>query len=331
MPVSRDEIVWCYRAILGREPESEGAVLTHLKEPDFSSLRETFLCSAEFSRDRIASSSTHPLGGSDSLTFRLDLPKNEIEHRATATQLADSIAKIKVAWSHLGITSPHFSVLTDEQYLPQNLPENLETFWASGAADADAVERILVRHDFSSLSTKTCVEFGSGVGRVTMELARRFAQVHAYDISPGHLSQAAKRAEEIGVSNCIFHLCGETYLDELEKCDFFFSLIVLQHNPPQIIAQLIRKALRSLNADGIAIFQVPTYQVGYQYTIREWLATDHPLNMQMHCLPQNVIFSICGEEDCIPLEVREDNRAGPPNHFISNTFVVRKQSARLIV
>ena len=36
------------------------------------------------------------------------------------------------------------------------------------------------------------------MGRVTIPLAARFAEVHAYDISPSHLALAQQRAEAMG-------------------------------------------------------------------------------------------------------------------------------------
>ena len=85
--------------------------------------------------------------------------------------------------------------------------------------------------------------------------------------------------------------------------------------------------LRALKPEGFAIFQVPTYSIGYGFSISEWITADHALDMQMHCLPQQVIFSIMADEKCVPLEVREDNSTGAPNRFISNTFVVHKTSS----
>ena len=111
---------------------------------------------------------------------------------------------------------------------------------------------------------QTCVEFGCGVGRVTIELARHYARVYAYDISATHLAHARRRADEARITNIVFHKCGDDPLAGLEPCDLYYSAIVFQHNPPVIISRLIRNALRSLKPSGIALFQVPTYELGYQ-------------------------------------------------------------------
>lgn len=104
-------------------------------------------------------------------------------------------------------------------------------------------------------------------------------------------------------------------------------MIVFQHNPPPLISKLIRNALHSLNSGGIAVFQVPTYQMGYRFETAEWLRTDHALEMQMHCIPQRHIFEIVAEENCKLLEVREDNWTGAPDQFISNTFIIGKNES----
>ena len=54
MPVSRDEIVYGYRFILGRDPESETAISVHLGLDDVATLRRNLMASMEF-RER------HPL------------------------------------------------------------------------------------------------------------------------------------------------------------------------------------------------------------------------------------------------------------------------------
>jgi hypothetical protein len=46
--------------------------------------------------------------------------------------------------------------------------------------------------------------------------------------------------------------------------------------------------------------------------------------MQMHCLPQQVIFEIIMNENCALLEVREDISTGELDRFVSNNFVVQR-------
>src|SRR5205085_11410803 len=238
------------------------------------------------------------------------------------------LEKIKGAWSHLGGVAPHFSVSTDKKFLPDNLPKAIDDFWESGRLAAERTLRILARHGFT-FSGKTCVEYGCGVGRITTGLSRRFPRLDAYDISATHLDLARERARELGVGNVRFHECSANMLGDLEPCDVFYSRIVFQHNPPPVIAELIRRALTALRPGGIAIFQVPSHLPGYSFKLRQWLQTDHALDMQMHCLPQQRTFALINESRCTVLEVREDSATAARADSISNTFVVQKQHPSL--
>jgi 2-polyprenyl-3-methyl-5-hydroxy-6-metoxy-1,4-benzoquinol methylase len=322
MFATKDDVIACYQYILGREPESEAAIQDHLrKKISLVDLRYRFINSAEFINKRAIESDSAPAR----YLMPIALPSLEIEHSVTSDQLAQCIENIKDAWSHLGEVRAHFSVLTNERYLPDNLNQHLGEFWDSGVHEANEVEKILIRYGFSNLSNKVCVEYGCGVGRVTSGLAKKFAQVHGYDISAGHLAQAQSHANEIGVQNISFHHCASNVLTELYSCDVFYSRIVFQHNPPPLISQLVRNALRSLKYGGIAIFQVPTYIVEYSFLIEKWLRTKHALDMQMHCIPQTVILDHITQQHCKLLELREDNSTGAPETYISNTFIVRKE------
>ena len=318
MTVSRDEVIFAYRLLLNRQPESEAVISEHARADDLRALLTGFMSSPEFLQ-----SAPGPIGG----RLRLDLPALEVETDAGNEVAARCLAEIRKAWTQLGIERPHFSVLTERRYMPENISRSLEQFWQTGEQETARVINIARRHGGGDPAIQTCVEVGCGVGRVTMGLARQYARVYAYDISATHLAHARRRAQDAGLTNIAFHDCADDPLAGLEPCDLYYSAIVLQHNPPVIISRLIRNALRSLNPAGLAIFQVPTYRVGYRFSTAEWLAASHSPDMQMHCLPQARIFEIIAEEHCAVLEVREDDWAGPSTQWLSNTFVVRKSSS----
>jgi len=317
MTVSKEAVIWGYRLLLGREPESEHVMRAHTNTTDEAELTDNLLRSEEFAAKR-------RLQASANLTVPLHAAPIEVEVTATPEQLAACLAKIREAWTHLGILRPHFSVLTNDKYLPENLHESIDDFWSSGEVEANQMIKILERHGCGGYRDKQCVEYGCGVGRVTMALARKFKRVDAYDISPGHLQRAQLRAQETGVRNVVLHQCSSNMLAKLQECDFFYSRIVFQHNPPPVIIELTRQALASLRPGGVAVFQVPTHIVGYRFRLQEWLNTNHALDMQMHCVPQSKLFELITEQRCVVLEVREDGSAGAPDRMLSNSFVVRK-------
>lgn len=320
MTVSRDAVTWGYRLFLGREPESQDAIERHTEARDERHLAERLIRSQEFLRKR-------PFRGLLVHPTRLDVDPIDVQLDAAADELRMCLAKIERAWVHLGDTAPHFSVVTEDVFRPENIERSMEMFWASGEEAAEQLIRILKRHGVGVLSDKTCVEYGCGVGRVTMALAPRLRRIYGYDISRTHLRWAEERARQLGVTNVSLRDCSASVLPDLASCDLYYSRLVFQHNPPPVIVELIRRALHSLRAGGLAVFQVPTYISDYRFRLREWLDHGDFLDMEMHCLPQSKIFEVISQAASVPLEVREDAATGESGKMVSNTFVVRKLSA----
>lgn len=319
MTVSREDVIFAYRLLLGRLPESEAVISEHARAEDLRALLAGFMNSPEFRQHAPAP----PVA-----RLPLDLPALELDTDCSDEDAARCLAEIRRSWTQLGVAKPHFSVLTERRFLPDNIAGSLADFWETGQAEAAHVANIAHRCGEGG-PAGTCVEFGCGVGRVTMGLARHFKTVHAYDISATHLALARQRAQETATGNVVFHHSADDPLGPLEPCDLFYSVIVFQHNPPVVITRLLRNALRSLKPAGIGIFQVPTYYLDYRFRTAEWLAAEHPTDMQMHCLPQARIFELIAEAGCVVKEVREDNWAGPADRRLSNTFVVKKAGARI--
>ena len=322
MTVSREDIVWCYRNLLEREPESDEIVDAHLNTADFKQLVMGFVGSPEFLSKR-PGVKLAGFGGGLGLPPVLD--RLDIDVDATAAELGKCASKIKTAWEHLGDEKAHWSVLSNETFLPHNLSASIDTFWASGELDVSQAITALNQFGSSLFEEKTCVEYGCGVGRVTVGFAKRFKFVHGYDISRNHLDHARMRASEVGASNIEFHECSQDFRVAIEPCDFFYSIIVLQHNPPPVILEIIRIALMALKPGGIAMFQEPTYIVGYRFSLNEWLATEHALDMQMHCVPQDAVLDIISATGCRLLGLREDGWTGARDQIVSNTFFCVKQ------
>jgi SAM-dependent methyltransferase len=315
MPITREEVAWCYRSILGREPESEAVLQSHATTEDFGALVIRFIRSVEFRQKSM------PL-----MSVPLDRHAMHVELKASPAELDQIRARIREAWTHMGAIRPHHSVLSGNNYLPQNIDQRaVESFRASGAREALIIKSILERHGHDPAHSQTCVEYGCGLGRVTIPLAKMFNKVEAYDISPTHLTSAKTYAVESDACNIEFHLRSvELAAKPLEECDFFYSRIVFQHNPPPIIRELIATSLKCLRTGGIAIFQVPTYASGYCFRVRDYLSKEQHLDMEMHCIPQSEVFSLIDEAQCHLLEVDEDNAIGRIGSWISNIFVVRR-------
>ena len=309
-----------YRLILGREPESEAAVQHGLSYRTVSQLRAAFLASDEF-RPKIAAMLAHtvlpaqPLGA----------PALDVEWLADAPTAAALLAHVQRAWNRLGLERPHWSVLSSDNFLPEQIAANEKHFYASGADDTAQLVATLARHGASPATHPHILEFGCGVGRVTPHLARRFARVTALDVSASHMAMAKAQVERSDVANVTFQLVGAANFAMAAPFDLWFSRIVLQHNPPPIIAMILRRALACLAPDGLAVFQIPTYASMYRFRIADYLAAmDRSEGIEMHLLPQEVVFRLAAEAGCVPVEVVQDRAVGAG--WISQTFTLRKRS-----
>lgn len=321
MSVTREDVIWCYQNLLGRNAESEAVIDSHLGFESVKDLVALFVHSAEFAN----SGSAKPERiARQHIWLRADEQTQLIETSATHQELEQCAAVIKEAWQAEGRRQAHFSVLSNEEFLPTNLAGSIDTFWASGEAEALLATRILAKHGVTNLAERVCSEYGCGVGRVTNGFARHFKAVHGYDISEPHLVHARQHTAEVGLKNIVYHECLELMKAQIEPCDFFYSAIVFQHNPPPVIIELIRRALASLRPGGVAIFQVPTFIAGYQFKLKGWLEGASGGRVHMHCIPQASIIEIISNQGCKLLEIREDGFAGSPETIISNTFAVSK-------
>ena len=166
------------------------------------------------------------------------------------------------------------------------------------------------------------LEFGCGTGRITPALAGAFETVTAVDVSSGHLALCQEALLRRGVNNVsCFHLDSLPALASLLTCSFLLSTIVLQHNPPPLIAYLLDWLLSKVEPGGAALFQVPTHTPGYEFDVNKYLASPAPKDFEMHCIPMHHVFALLHRHGFAPREVIMDTWTGMPG---SHTFFATK-------
>jgi SAM-dependent methyltransferase len=315
-----EAIVWAYRLFLNREPESEATVEKLSRElPTWDAVRRAFTTSEEY-RTRVVCNARPSLNGGE--------PPMRIEEVVDPAEVARLHAHIAKTWTRFGDTEPHFSVLTDERFKAANIDATRETFNASGKDAVDRLDAALARAGADPGRHATCLELGCGVGRITAWLAMRFDRVIGTDISASHLAIARTHLDAQDANNVELHrLVSVGMIDELPRFDVFFSVIVLQHNPPPVIAAILDRVFARLNPGGVAYFQVPTYRAGYSFALAAYLRDDVGKDeMEMHVLPQRAILRMAAVHGLELLEVIEDPWTGMRPGEVSNTFLFRKRA-----
>ena len=314
MPVTREDVRYAYRFILGREPENEAVLDEQANFANLDSLRDHFMNSEEYRQSIRPAESTKGAYIYDAA--------GDVEVDASAIDRQAMIDRIGEAWAKFGETEPHWSVLVDDSFLHENISANIERFYNAGRDDISNLVSFADRAGADLSPTARVLDFGCGVGRLTFALAERYGQVTGVDISPGHLRLARERATEKHIANVRFDQLKT--VDDLAlyrgEMDFVVSLIVLQHNPPPIMAALLEGLLRTLAPGGVAVLQLPTFMPEQQFKISDYLANEQE-QMEMNALPQRFVFEIIERCGCRPLEVREDHCIGTfPG--ISQTFAI---------
>ncbi len=159
----------------------------------------------------------------------------------------------KIKWQFLAKKDPNYYIFSDA-----SVSKDETKYRESGQRDVqkcilDDAELVKILEERKS---KTCLEMGSGNGRMTEFLAKEFGRVIAVDISEEMLNLAKKRLVKYGNINYV--QSDGSKLDVPDKTvDFVFSYIVLQHFPTKaLVKKTLQEFHRVLKEKGIAKIQV---------------------------------------------------------------------------
>lgn len=318
--LTRETVEAAYRLLLDRAPDSEAAIRSGIGYGTRTRLRHAIITSNEYRRKNPLSIKLNNLP--------LNLPRLQIQADLDDADCARLFAHIKAKWTRLGQERPHWSVLSNPLYEGEVSPEAEEQFYRTGANELAEVEALLTRAGHAFAHFSNMVEYGCGLGRMTLQFARVVPRVSGLDISTTHLDLAAATAAQTGVENVAFKTASLPDFGMSDGFDFWYSRIVLQHNPPPLIKAILSRALSMLRPGGVAIFQVPTHAVNYSFELASYLRSRAGAgDIEMHCLPQREVLDVVAETGCRPCEIREDRSVDIPQYWISNTFVVEKAIA----
>jgi SAM-dependent methyltransferase len=107
----------------------------------------------------------------------------------------------------------------------------------------------------ATLESRRVLDFGCGVGRMSLPLAERCEHVYGVDVSPAVLREADRNARLRNLSNVEWLEAGS--LDELSgRYDMVVSLFVFQHIPSREGERIISTLVSGLRPGGVGAIQV---------------------------------------------------------------------------
>jgi SAM-dependent methyltransferase len=158
------------------------------------------------------------------------------------------------AWKRFGDVDPYYGVLTEPEYSAQKMTDAAkDKFFRTGEACVSRVLAILREID-PAFSPRRSLDFGCGVGRLAIPLAKVSGSAVGVDVAPGMLAEARKNAAERGAGNISFaHAANGQF-------DLVHTHIVLQHIPPRRGLGIVADLAARVNPGGMLVLQVPYHR-----------------------------------------------------------------------
>ena len=179
-----------------------------------------------------------------------------------------------------------------------------------------------------AFAPRRALDFGCGVGRLLIPLARRCDEVTGVDISSSMLAEARRNCDAAGVNNVRLVQGDDELTGVTGQFDFVHTYIVLQHIPVARGEQLVRILASLLAPGGVAMFQVP-YDSGRHTTLQRliyWARVHAPgakaaVNlargrspaapfMQMNAYSVTRLLNLLFDEGCREVHVRFSEHNG---------------------
>lgn len=157
-------------------------------------------------------------------------------------------------WRRWAETDAYFGVFSEPRFRKDVVKDNRDAFFASGQDHVHERLAAAERH-FGPFERRRALEFGCGVGRLTLPLSTVFDQVTALDIAPAMLAEATRNAHGVGAGNISFAQSDDVLSEAQGQFDFVMSCIVFQHIPTRRGLQIVQRLLEKVAPGGIFAVQ----------------------------------------------------------------------------
>ncbi len=229
--------------------------------------------------------------------------------------------KVKKLWEYYAEETPYFAVSTFDKFKKEHLDqEALDEFFESGEKYVERLWQEITRTFDEKFKPENALDFGCGVGRITLPLARRIKNVVGIDISQKMIVEAQKNSEKFGLKNTSFVLNDDNLGKINGEFEFIHSFIVIQHIKPVLGEEIFKKLIDLLKEGGIGVIHLTYNHPGTQlsklrfnlylkfpflYSIRNKLIGGKPEPLiPVYVYNLNRIFKILQDNNCFRCLVR---------------------------
>jgi len=210
-----------------------------------------------------------------------------------------SIDPFSETWDNFANKEPYWSIITDNKYKNKNISNlDIQEFYNSGLEDWD--DDLYYIYQKYNKNKHRVLDIGSGLGRISMHAAKVFDHITCVDISQIYLNKLKYIFNNYGIENYnLLHL--NKFMNEVHKpYDFIYSILTLQHSPPDIIEYIVDKCCQILKQNGIAILHIP-------YWIENYHIPSTTTAIDMYYVEKEKIYNICSKRNIVVQEEMEAN------------------------
>jgi 2-polyprenyl-3-methyl-5-hydroxy-6-metoxy-1,4-benzoquinol methylase len=167
------------------------------------------------------------------------------------------MTKHKKIWEHYGEYDPYFVVSTHDKYKADNIDdEKLAEFFLSGDEYVENIWEEIENGLIKNFHPQKALDFGCGVGRLTIPLGGKCKKVLGVDVSSKMIEEARSNADRRGISNVEFSVSEEDFSNIPGEFDLVHSFIVLQHINPKIGIKVFENLVNKVKQGGIGVLQL---------------------------------------------------------------------------
>jgi SAM-dependent methyltransferase len=157
-------------------------------------------------------------------------------------------------WEALGDADPLYGVLSDPA--KSGGKWDAAEFLASGQRHVEGLLRTLADAR-AGFERGDCLDFGCGVGRLTIPLAGHFRRAVGVDVAASMIERARQLAPPGARVEFVVNRAPDLRGFRTESFDVVHSCLVLQHVPPENARRYIAEFFRVCRSGGLVVFQLP--------------------------------------------------------------------------
>ncbi len=145
-------------------------------------------------------------------------------------------------------------MLADPRFRMASIETSRDAFFELGRLAIEA-QLAAAEHYFGLFERRRALDFGCGVGRLTLPLAAHFGEAVGLDIAPAMLAEARRNADAREIGNLYLALSDDDLSAAAGPFDFVISSLVLQHIPVRRGLPIIGRLLDRVAPGGVASLQ----------------------------------------------------------------------------